>query len=33
MINAWGLGILEEISTNSTEVYTLMDDWIVDAVA
>jgi len=33
MINAWGLAMLEEISHNSEEVYLLMDDWIVDAVA
>ena len=33
MINAWGLVMLEEISYNSQEVYQLMDDWVVDAVA
>ena len=33
MINAWGLTMLEEISYNSQEVYQIMDDWVVDAVA
>jgi hypothetical protein len=32
-INAWGLAMLEEISFYSQEVYQLMDDWIVEAVA
>lgn len=33
LINAWSLTQLEEISTYSHEVYELMDDWVVEAVA
>jgi len=33
LINTWALAILEEIDHNSTQVYELLDDWIVDAVA
>lgn len=33
MIQAWALCLLEEISVNSSEVYSLMDDWVVEAVS
>jgi hypothetical protein len=33
MIQAWALCVLEEISVNSSEVYQLMDDWVVEAVS
>lgn len=33
MIQAWALCVLEEISVNSSEVYSLMDDWVVEAVS
>ena len=32
-INTWGLVLLEEISMYSDQVYQLMDDWVVEAVA
>ena len=32
MIQAWALTGIYEVSTYSQEVYSLMDDWMVDAV-
>jgi len=33
LINSWGIATLDEISSHSQQVYSFMDDWIVDAVA
>jgi hypothetical protein len=33
LIQAWALTYLEEISIYSTEVYSLMDEWVVEAVS
>lgn len=33
MLQAWGLTQLEDISLYSQEVYSLMDDWVIEAVS
>ena len=33
LINSWALCVLEEISSNSQEIYRNLDDWVVVAVA